>query len=499
MSMEGQISNSHLAVTLPQILREILSFISTTDLVDNMTFVSRGWEEAARKHLLSRNLIQLDPSIMESYMEQTSVRGNHHKRVLLSTFNFTDLPPHESQLLENFYQNTTLPITELHLNYFPRGKHMVAAILKNFPNLTFLRLRSKDFGTQGVETFTKFPELTSFPKLAKLSLDMTSEKHENLVSTHCMESNLEIVSLFPNLKILQCGNLPKNVVEYFLSKNNNTCLESISIRFDTPAPISILNPSVFLTRIEFQIHVSSYPTDYDLILATFAGSVEKLQITGLRYISHSSTSAMEMVTITLPAVLPRLKFLKINLSRDSLGVGRNVKFPSVHLKFCERRVYSETFPVLEKLDVSELNKFEMHFVEDDFSDGEWFEICAEFLFKYFLFGECFTLRELHIPLNPKYTKNFRIPAWSQNYEEKCDFGVVDCSNFFDKIVATFPNLNPRWEAFGANGNLKEWLRMGRELGLRVTSGDRNSGEEDAVRDLLDLQAGKSCTVYVMKI
>ncbi|XP_035711277.1 uncharacterized protein LOC118436780 [Folsomia candida] len=385
MNLEDQASYPHLAVTLPEILREILSFVSTTALVHSVTLVSRLWEEAARKHLLTRNFIQLNPSMMESYIEETSVRGNHYKRICLPAFNFKNLSPRESQLLQNFYENATLPITELHLNYFPRGKHQVAAILKKFPNLTFLRLCSKDFETQGIETSTKLPELTSFPKLVKLSLDMTFERRDDLVPTHCLESILEIVSLFPNLKILQCGNLPKNVVEYFLSKNNNTCLESISIRFDTPAPISIPNPSIFLTRIEFQISMCNRANDYDVILATFAESLEKLEISPLQYVSRSSTIYMENVTITLPAVLPKLKLLKINLSRDSSRVKRNVKFPSVHFKFSgSRLVYSETFPVLEKLEVSQPVKFEYHFLDNDFSDEEYFEICAGFLFRYFL-------------------------------------------------------------------------------------------------------------------
>lgn len=99
-------------------------------------------------------------------------------------------------------------------------------------------------------------------------------------------------------------------------------------------------------------------------------------------------------------------------------------------------------------------------------------------------------------------KNFKVLGGSQNYGDKDKFEIVDCSSFFKKIVTTFPNLNPRWETFGGMGGdkLKEWLRMGGELGLRVgISGDENCGEEDILRELLDLTEGKSCILYVKKM
>lgn len=152
-------------------------------------------------------------------------------------------------------------------------------------------------------------------------------------------------------------------------------------------------------------------------------------------------------------MLPKLKCFEIGLSqfcRISLSGNEKGHVPELYLRFVELGPghinYSRQFPALEKLVVSKLDKCEIRRLPgDEIGEEKWFEMCAGFLSKYLLKGKCLTLRDLEIPLplgkrmGFKLFKKMGCPRNSDISE------MVDCSEFFEKIINTFPNL--RWGTF----------------------------------------------------
>lgn len=135
------------------------------------------------------------------------------------------------------------------------------------------------------------PTLVKFPNITKLGIYLppklySGETSFNVMRTVSQETILGIVALFPNVQILRCASLPLDIVEYFLSRNLS--ISEISVRLDRSIrqrPISIPTPSVFLTRVEFQIDIFNRSIDHYVILATFAGTLEKLKIFGVNVVS----------------------------------------------------------------------------------------------------------------------------------------------------------------------------------------------------------------------
>ncbi|OXA39820.1 hypothetical protein Fcan01_25582 [Folsomia candida] len=377
--LEGHISQPpHLAVVLPEILSVILSYVPTTDLLDSVTFVSRGWEEAAREHLVSRPLVELTPFNTGEYLDPTNTRSYPHKRVHLYNFNFPQMSPEASHLIQTFISSSsTTRITELHLEYFPHGGEPIPAqILSLFSSCPFLkcvRFSPQKFTREMFLPFVMLPTLVTFPNITKLGIDLPQrlflgKMSLNVVRTISQETILGIVALFPNLKILQGKTFPQDLVEYFLSQNLS--IQGISLRLDKAIkrrPLSIVTRSIFLTRIEFQIDILNKSKDHYVILATFSDRLEKLKFSGVNIIPPKSCTLIRATTITLPMQ------------------GRRVK-------------YAKQFPVLEKFVVSKVECF-----YDMLNDEEWFEMCASFLCKYFLHGESLTVRDVHVPLPLKAT------------------------------------------------------------------------------------------------
>ncbi|OXA49214.1 hypothetical protein Fcan01_15703 [Folsomia candida] len=291
------IKGPHLAVTLPEILREIVSFLPNHDLCQNVTLVSRGWEQISRKQLVSRVMINLTPTNMAGYLELglprvtgrvpvtriparfLRIRGNHHKHVFLSYFNFENLSPEESNLLKSFTSTATSPITALRLDYFPHGAihpHVVS-LFSHCPKLESVSFSPRCFKIQTIKIF--HPKSVSFPKVETFEIFMTPDysDFDEFMNSLRLTDFLEIVSIFPNLKILRCGTLSQNIVEYFLS--DKASIETLSMTLCNTGPaLTIPKRSLFLTRIQFRVGLTN-STNYNVILAIFADQLEKLKLT----------------------------------------------------------------------------------------------------------------------------------------------------------------------------------------------------------------------------
>ncbi|OXA49342.1 hypothetical protein Fcan01_15870 [Folsomia candida] len=220
-----------------------MSFLSTSDLCKTVAFVSRGWEEAARVHLISCPLVSLNPGNLHAYLASTNARSNHYKRIHISKFDFDNPRPEESRLLETFASTATAPITQLRIDYFPhRVETMspeVIAILTNCHNLKFLHLSPRILSVK--EAGTSVPQIMKFLSVKNLEISMYYNSHIG-IGPAIEETIFEVVKLFPNLGKLKGDNLPKNVVEYLLSKKAS--VESIVWQFDDPdlpVPILIVN------------------------------------------------------------------------------------------------------------------------------------------------------------------------------------------------------------------------------------------------------------------
>ncbi|OXA49213.1 uncharacterized protein LOC118436675 [Folsomia candida] len=453
----------HLAVTLPEIVREIVSFIPNHDLCKNVTLVSRGWEDAARKLLVSRVRVNLTPQNMASYLELTKIRGNHNKRVFLSYFNFENLSPEESNLLENFTSTATAPITELRLDYFPYGAihPFVVSLFSHCPKLEFVSFAPRPFKIPTIKS--SHPKGVSFPKVEKFEIFMTPDysDFDEFMNSLSLTDFLEIVSIFPNLKTLRCGTLPENIVEYFLSDKASTSEISVRLR-NMGTPISIQNRSLFLTRVEFKVGLLNNSANYAVILAIFADQLEKLKLTAEYNLPRKvfdMNNAQVLLTITFPEVLPRLKCLAIGIPKNSrFGSPGRRMVPGLNLKFGG---YSTQFPSLEKLVLSKVGECEIRYrsQDDELGEQEWFEVWAGFLSKYFLKGECLTVRDVRTPSPPGKRVGFRLfqKVGGARNTDNLVWEVGDYSDFYERISTTFPNL--RWETF-EGVNSEKGGRMG---------------------------------------
>ncbi|OXA39962.1 hypothetical protein Fcan01_25386 [Folsomia candida] len=362
--------STHLALSLPEILREIMSFIPTNHLVNEVTFVSSRWEAAAREQIVSRKRVILTPENMAAYLDVSNVQTKRYKRVTLTGFNFENLNFQEISVLQNFSINVSAAITELKLDYFPQF---------------FVQ-----YETKSLETTSSTNALT-FPKVVKLEIDLMFSNRGELVSIPDQRIFLRSVALFPNLKILQCGTLPKKMVDYFLSKNRMS-IYAISLRLDKLTTLKILRPSISLTCIELNVDIFNNSTDHDRISE-----------------------------IQLPETLPKLKSFKICISPNYMNyfATPEVIVPVLNLKFTRTDYpYSTQFPTLEKLVISKLWKDEIFLVD------------------------------LRVPLPPEIMGTLyllkKCPC-STNSRENLVPEVLDCSD--KRIVTTFTNLNPRWEIF----------------------------------------------------
>ncbi|XP_035711437.1 uncharacterized protein LOC118436887 [Folsomia candida] len=322
MELSRPIPRPHMAVTLPEILREITSFLPNYDLHKSVTLVSRGWEDAARKRLLSRVCVNLTPENVAGYLEATKIRGKHHKHVFLRDFNFENLSREESKKLENFNFTATTPINKLRLDYFPYGWFIhprVVTLFSHCPRLESVTFSPKTLRTQTLKSSP--PKDVSFPKVVAFEISLASDysEFEEVMRSIKLPDFLGIISIFPNLKILRCTALSQNIMEYFLS--DKTSIREISVRLRNTDPlISIQNRSIFLTGIEFLVGIAANSRNYDVILAIFADQLEKLKLVAEYNLPRrlfELADVQVLVTINLPKVLPRLKCLEIGIVREA--------------------------------------------------------------------------------------------------------------------------------------------------------------------------------------
>lgn len=447
-----------------------MSYVPTTDLLNNVTYVSRGLEEVARGILLSRQLVELTPTNMADYLDTANVRSNHHKRVVLSKFNFQNMPPEESTLLETFTSSAAASITELHLDYFPHEKisPQILSLLTNSPKLRSVNFSPDEFHLEMLKPLVMLPKWVKFPSVVKLGFHLPTNLYllngmaVNIARNISRETIHGILSLFPKLKIFQGVTFRQDLVEYFLS--GDLPFEEVSLRLDNSnpdRPLSIVPASLFLTRLEFQIDTFNRSTDHYAILAAFADRLEKMKISEVDVIPSKFRNLMQATTITLPEVFPKLKCLEIWIGQNNF---RDVAGPTdavaLNLKFSESGAnvadYSKQFPALETLVVSRLD-----YLDTDEEKKEWLEISAGFLYKYFLHGESRTMRDIRVELPPKNVERFKL---LRHFKDNAVFEVVDSCDFFRKILTTFPNLKPRWAIYdrydveggaGAGGGLKK--------------------------------------------
>lgn len=369
-----------------------MSFIPTNHLVNEVTFVSSRWEAAAREQIVSRKRVILTPENMAAYLDVSNVQTKRYKRVTLTGFNFENLNFQEISVLQNFSINVSAAITELKLDYFPQVSicSHILTLLTNCPNLTCLRFFPKFFvqyETKSLETTSSTNALT-FPKVVKLEIDLMFSNRGELVSIPDQRIFLRSVALFPNLKILQCGTLPKKMVDYFLSKNRMS-IYAISLRLDKLTTLKILRPSISLTCIELNVDIFNNSTDHDVILATFADKLERLKINSVCNVTRNCHDLQRISEIQLPETLPKLKSFKICISPNYMNyfATPEVIVPVLNLKFTRTDYpYSTQFPTLEKLVISKLWKDEIFCNAKRLREDILFGICAGVLYKYFLHG-----------------------------------------------------------------------------------------------------------------
>ncbi|OXA61414.1 uncharacterized protein LOC110841918 [Folsomia candida] len=72
--------NPHLAVLLPEIVANIVTFLPKSDLI-SCTLINSTWEQEARKRLLVQSQFILDAQNIAHHQEISSVRGNYARNI----------------------------------------------------------------------------------------------------------------------------------------------------------------------------------------------------------------------------------------------------------------------------------------------------------------------------------------------------------------------------------------------------------------------------------
>ncbi|OXA61483.1 uncharacterized protein LOC110859789 [Folsomia candida] len=426
--------NPHLAVLLPEIATNIVTFLPKSDLISSCTLINSTWEHEARKRF-ALSWFLMNAENVAQRQEMSSVWENYARNIAVSEFpnlsregpcgNFISTHGHKVKRL----QTRLLPSDVTWPQYFE-------TLSNSFPNLTSIAL--------------VFDNLDDTDSPQKNRVFFTKVKHLAIYTSSDFEGTQQIlrtqlVPLFPNLVTLLCQTICPSVVRSFLK--NAPTLTSLTL-INTVLVGPIREHVVKLTRLE--IGNSLFPAFLEPTLSAFleisSGTLEYLRVTLVANIDPHLVRNYNGLDIFLP-ILPKLRVFELvhnDFATRLKGSTNSLVTPAVNLKFEgssteTRLIYAEQFPVLETLRILKGVPSQ----NDKLTEQEFYEASVSFLYNSFLHPSneaCLSLRDLVIPFRARgeMFKFFNVlECLSEN--GKC-FKWKDPSEVLKRVIAVFPNL-----------------------------------------------------------
>ncbi|XP_035713818.1 uncharacterized protein LOC110855949 isoform X2 [Folsomia candida] len=430
--------NPHLAVKLPEIATNIVTFLPKSDLI-SCTLINSAWEQEARKRLLFLSHFILDAENVAHHQEISSVRGNSARNIGVVEFpnlsregpcgNFISTHGHKVNRLET----RLLPPDVTWPQYFE-------TLSNSFPNLTSVVLLIDNLDNTDSPQNRVF-----FPKVKNLAIytPWNFMKPQEILST-------QLAPLFPNLVTLFCQRIRQSVVESFLHFSPNvTSLILINVPLFDP----IRENTVKLTRLEIghdYIH-TLLPAGLTAMLKMSSGTLETLSLARVENIDPSKVRNDKRLLVCFP-ILPKLRVFEIvhnDFSTKLEGKVSPQATPAINLKFEKgsaqtKLPYAEQFPVLETLRFWKGASSR----KEKLTEQEFFEGVVSFLYNSFLHSTntpCESLRDLAIPLKEDRDEKFKVFDVSESAESKevdvqGGFEWKNVGEFLDRLDDVFPNL-----------------------------------------------------------
>ncbi|OXA47400.1 uncharacterized protein LOC118437382 [Folsomia candida] len=500
----------HLAISLPEIIRNITAFLPISDL-RICTLLNAGWEREARHHIRVRCKFRGTIRYTNSYQRYEramSIRSDFLETTQLD-WEYDQVSDEFLPRFRSLAEISTGKVRHLIVSFFLNGgtqPKQFFEIIKMFGNrLTSLQLR---FFTAYIR-FSTEPQNANmlptgnlsafladfnpgedliFPSITKLCLDT-----QNIADSSDMYHALvvKISGLFPNVTCLQYISPRREGFEFVFRPEAPPFpkLKSLSVRNPCKHPeagnfLTIIKPlKSFLrqiSRLGFCIdnYAPSFGTSLLQILAPF------LHHLNIEIMDRGADEGNSTV-LHIP-IMPRLQVLKICRHANECTTAQNrcevrVKFETEDPADKVKLNYAKQFPVLAVLSVKYPNRGKR---EEE--QATYFESTVAFLYDSFTPGgngvRCETLRELNVPLPPM--EMFRLRGVKA--DKVCSFKSCRCygwqssTNFLDRISATFPNL--RYHVFDQLRSkvVKGWVQVGLNLGVLQKSGN---GEGEIRMDL----------------
>ncbi|XP_035711076.1 uncharacterized protein LOC118436667 [Folsomia candida] len=468
----------HLAVKLPEILRKIATFLPNSDLL-TCTLINTTWEAEVRHRLLTLHRLSLTPENIIDSDKIITTRGNHPTNIDLHQF------PNLSSCADFIYKNAhrvkTLTIRFVFPD--PTWLQYLHFVSQSFPNLTTLKLTL--ISPQSTIFDNSVPSLklppkpnSSFFKVKKLGIISYHVPGKSADQDALIASILpQFVSLFPNLVTLSCLEIGQLIVQNFLNCSPSmTCLALKYVALKDPMRLKVAH----LTHLDLGFLGFTPASCLTAILKIISGTLRHLKFSQVRNTTPTLNSLRSPILVP---IMPQLRVFELvqNQFRDREGYRDSPLRPDLILKFeaggsKKRILYDVQFPALETVRISrEIEKSYDDPDEEKMPEQDFFETSVSFLFEYFLHennSQGLSVKRLDVPFPPGDRFRF-VPG------VKCECGGgrfctcfewQDSSEFWDRVVAIFPNL-VRYAAMGGSweraraAKVKQWVELGTELGF----------------------------------
>ncbi|XP_035713822.1 uncharacterized protein LOC118438134 [Folsomia candida] len=507
--MENPAQTCHLISDLPETISKIMGFLSTPDL-ESASLVNSTWEEAALKHVLVRNPVEIHLHNVTEPEELVPLAtlSPPNVKILIHDLNYWTGPNVEilAQKIDLFSSLNFSSVTKLSLVLpLDASSHHVASRMVKLFEKSSTNLRSLEFqlllinhedGLSSGEHLFPDSVIPHGKKLVNLALHLETVQDRTMNRWPAVISLIiRILKIFCKVGNLSLSNLPGGL----LSEDSVTLprLKSISLerninvthlqksyaaqffKFETP-----LKPN-FATIIRLEFNVCN--KDVVELFRLLAPQLEHVCISGVRNVTPDITPSIFPVEHINVPILPKLKVFEILRQEIVISCTDNrAKWfrPDLYLNFetgsdYVKLSYDIQFPILEKLVVRVVPQnmflpFELLNIMKKPCENLQFEATMLFLYETFLAEDlepCGTLRNLDISIPMRVGVGRRM---KMRRRCGCDDEVEICkcwgwkengTDFYSRIATIFPNVD-----YGVLERGRRSVRMAKLIELGVTFG-----------------------------
>lgn len=453
----------------------IATFLPKSDLL-TCTLINTAWETEIRKRILALSRWAITEHIIACSQNHLKVRKNCPRSIELFELDkyltvdaFVDFISENGHKIKTLETGLTLPN--------PAWPRYLESLSNSFPNMTslVLNLTLRDDAESISET--QFPpETYSFSKVKELEIcsyfpsDGTRPGELDALFSSIIP---QFAPLFPNLVALSFADVGDSVVQNCIDLFPTlTRLKFVSMELTVPLRQNVLN----LTRLEIG-HYFQSRTGFSALLKIASATLEYLTFCEVPNLDPLRRPRGSEYLLLLP-ILPRLRvfeFVQNQCTEREMYQNSNM-IPGLFLQFVgvdsttKRWEYRVHLPVLETIRILRAEMSSCDKAEDRMTEQEYFEANVSFLYDFFLHesnSPGLSVKQLDVPFPPG--DKFRLVTVT---ECECgrEIGLCECFEFWDRVVAVFPNLvryaamGGAWERARA-AKVKQWVDLGEELGF----------------------------------